>query len=685
MLDIIKDNPYHFLGVYTNTPLKKRTANISRLKAYLNVKKEISFPNDFPQLLPTLKRSIEGLKVASNEITLPEDKLKYALFWFINKTPIDEMGLKYLENNNTEKANDLFSKKENYSSLINKGVLSLIQDNIDEGVYCLTKVIHSESYLEEFNKEICGDSHNISEKEIASYLIETLNSEHSFEELNRIFNESAFSSYEEEIIQKKLVASYLDSIKKKIELVKEQCDKSPESEYKAGLKLINITYDEISDLKNLTDKDDTAYQITLDKLSKAILQYGINYFNNSKENDEYLKIEKSHKLQAYALSISVGKLTKDRCKQNVSILKEIKQNLPPKEVLYYDKQIKKHINELNRTGTTFEDCIIFIQKSFPHLMSVKELLGKANNYYLKLSTLVASSALEIHIGIFNDAINGISLLPIEGDRNKIKSFFYKSWQVILYLDKIDKEIEFDKNIYIKNRNILKKLVEKLFSVYNDSNVKVDDRSERDIYIACNSKSTCKYYLLTFPSGKYSEPIKNKIENFEFNECRTLEECYKFINKYPKSLLPINDKIEEAHFRNCKTTQDFYSYLSKYPAGKFKKEAKQSISDEKLWEKSISDDTKSAYQNYLTHFPNGKHKFEAERKVSPCYIATMVYGDYNHPQVIKLRRIRDYKLQKTTSGRLFIQMYYKFSPTIVNRLKNKKIINKIIKRILDKFI
>jgi hypothetical protein len=29
----------------------------------------------------------------------------------------------------------------------------------------------------------------------------------------------------------------------------------------------------------------------------------------------------------------------------------------------------------------------------------------------------------------------------------------------------------------------------------------------------------------------------------------------------------------------------------------------------------------------------------------CYVATMVYGDYNHPSVIHLRKFRDNKLNK----------------------------------------
>jgi len=69
----------------------------------------------------------------------------------------------------------------------------------------------------------------------------------------------------------------------------------------------------------------------------------------------------------------------------------------------------------------------------------------------------------------------------------------------------------------------------------------------------------------------------------------------------------------------------------------------------------------------------------------CYIATMAYGDYNSPQVIKLRAFRDSFLKKHPLGRLFISAYYRVSPILVTRLKNYEKINSIIRRLLNQFI
>jgi len=73
------------------------------------------------------------------------------------------------------------------------------------------------------------------------------------------------------------------------------------------------------------------------------------------------------------------------------------------------------------------------------------------------------------------------------------------------------------------------------------------------------------------------------------------------------------------------------------------------------------------------------------KSKGCYIATAVYGSYDAPEVMILRRFRDNTLSKSTAGRLFIQTYYRFSPAAANKLKDMRRLNNIVRHILDKAI
>lgn len=74
-----------------------------------------------------------------------------------------------------------------------------------------------------------------------------------------------------------------------------------------------------------------------------------------------------------------------------------------------------------------------------------------------------------------------------------------------------------------------------------------------------------------------------------------------------------------------------------------------------------------------------------KKQENCYIATLAYGDINHPKVELFRNYRDNKLVKNSFGKLFIKIYYNISPSVVTHLKNKTKINKIIKIALDYFL
>jgi len=69
----------------------------------------------------------------------------------------------------------------------------------------------------------------------------------------------------------------------------------------------------------------------------------------------------------------------------------------------------------------------------------------------------------------------------------------------------------------------------------------------------------------------------------------------------------------------------------------------------------------------------------------CYIATMVYGSYDAPEVLVLRNFRDRVLMKSIFGKMFVKTYYKYSPKFVELTNDIKIIHTIFKNILDGFI
>jgi len=71
-----------------------------------------------------------------------------------------------------------------------------------------------------------------------------------------------------------------------------------------------------------------------------------------------------------------------------------------------------------------------------------------------------------------------------------------------------------------------------------------------------------------------------------------------------------------------------------------------------------------------------------RPAGGCYVATAVYGSYDAPPVVTLRRFRDQQLAVTTAGRVFIRIYYALSPSIARKLRSFPLINRAVRRALD---
>lgn len=100
-------------------------------------------------------------------------------------------------------------------------------------------------------------------------------------------------------------------------------------------------------------------------------------------------------------------------------------------------------------------------------------------------------------------------------------------------------------------------------------------------------------------------------------------------------------------------------------------------------------TSPSYQSYrstpVRQNTNYQQYRPAPKRSEGCYIATMAYGDYDHPQVKILRRFRDEVLLKSNGGRLFVKFYYWVSPKMVTILSGHDTINLYIRRILDRVV
>jgi len=464
MLDIIQNNPYRILGIYSNSPTKERVANHNRLKAFLRVGREVPFPLDLPTLLPAIARTAETVSDADAKLTLPAEQLRYAQFWFIKATPLDDVAINHLIKGNTNMAMSIWEKKDNASSLQNRIVCALIQDNYTKA-FAYAEKLYS-SYVADFVNTVLGENHTADSGNLAySFLDEHCSAVGAKNILSYLPNND-WKQY----VGSKTIKPLIDTLQAAIDTAKASRGKGITARYNAGVKLMNDTKAALTQLKALLSPTDLQYQMLADKLGLEILQCGIDYYNGSEAADA---AHKAMKLQSYAQSVVVGKMAKDRCKENVDILQKIIANLPPSAVFAEDKAIKEELRKFCQLPDKITYAVTLLKNTKPHLQSIKRKLGATNEYYLKVSTQVVGNALHNVIEEVNDAQrdDDDDIYGIRSEQNKaisalarlvtVKKTLKAAWDVTLIMDTFDMESAFKINRYDQNRSILKNLCEQL--------------------------------------------------------------------------------------------------------------------------------------------------------------------------------------------------------------------------------
>ena len=77
------------------------------------------------------------------------------------------------------------------------------------------------------------------------------------------------------------------------------------------------------------------------------------------------------------------------------------------------------------------------------------------------------------------------------------------------------------------------------------------------------------------------------------------------------------------------------------------------------------------------------KVKTTKKSGSCFVATAVYEDYDHPQVIRLRAFRDHFLSGSALGRILIRIYYVVGPFLAILPTRSRVTKRLLRLILDR--
>ena len=533
-MNIIQNNPYRILGVYSNSPTKERLANHNRMKAFLKVDKSVSFPLDVPQYLSSINRTEASAADAEAKLTLPKDQILYAQFWFVKMTPLDDVAFNHLIAGEMDKAEDIWRKRESASSLQNLMVCALMCGKYAGAISIAETLYSNTQYINQLVTAVVGMGGNFYLSDLTFSFIDVLCDEIGANKLSSFITNTTWKDY----IKDKAVKPIITNIQGAIDVAHKSKGKGATARLEAGRTLMRSTKEMLSDLRRLLSVSDIQYEVIADKLAQEILQCGIDYYNNTNDDDAP---HNAMILQKYAFSVAVGNLVKNRCKENVDTLEKVGPEYAVRNEIKFLMNIIKQLR--GEGGHDKYSTIMFglvrsisdvqglVEKSIPYINRMKEKLGFSDDLYIKVTSAVVSAAVNAIVEIIN-----IKQALAIGNANELKPIIYAAISAMGIIGNIDM-----------------------------------DTMTRQYYNSNNS-----------------------------------------------TLVSMNRRLNP------------------------------------------SDD-------------------------GACYIATMAYGDYEHPQVQILRHFRDLYLAQRNWGKWFIKTYYQYSPKLVEKLKNYTLINKIIRKSLDGFI
>jgi hypothetical protein len=378
-MNLIKNNPYRTVGLLAGSTAREQTRQINRLKNYLAADQDPQDDFSFPEL-GELNRTIESVEEAASKLNLDNDKINAALFWFWNGNPItDEAAFEALKSGDLEAAYEIWDKlitktdeegkrfwkpvtEKNYSAFHNCSVLNIIRANGNLSNAIVASLYFLESDLvNKFVSSVADETHKTNKKELQ---LSFLNQLHSDIEANKksslpkfleILNKQEFVAKQD--FMKGFVQKPIEQIEHKIETAKNKRKASKANAAKAGQELYTATSSDLTQLKNIVGASDLKYTSISDKVANEILQCSIDYFNDSQEKDSTSDYaDTAMKLAKQAETLAIGKLTKDRVKDSIETLTEMK-----------DRELSQAIAVLQSIKAAYEEACRQIDKQVDEL------------------------------------------------------------------------------------------------------------------------------------------------------------------------------------------------------------------------------------------------------------------------------------------------------------------------------
>ena len=339
-MQLIKSNPYRTVGLLVGATAKEQERQIRRLKQFIEADQEPQDDFSFP-VLGKMKRTVDIVTESASNLNLDSDKMNASLFWFYNGNSItDEPAFDALKENDIEQAISIWSKltsasevsQRNASAFSNLSTLYLNQNTnesiLEQGISLKLKFLESD-FIKDFKALATDETYKTTKKDLQLVFLNQIQTEIekgggiTSTKFLEILTKQTFSAKQDFL--KGFVQKPIEQIEKQIEETRKKQKTNPAKAGEYGNELYKTTKPLLTSIVSILGKSDIKIISISDKLANEILQCSIEYFNHCQEEETSIDyFEPTVKLAKLAESIAIGSLTKDRVKENMISLEEMK-------------------------------------------------------------------------------------------------------------------------------------------------------------------------------------------------------------------------------------------------------------------------------------------------------------------------------------------------------------------------
>lgn len=519
--EVISHNPFRVLGVYCNASQREIQSNAARIKRFLEIGKQPSFQTDFNEVLPPIERTQEMVDKALSQISQPKEKLAFALLWFSKPRCEQHKNAEaLLRNNKADEACELLLHNSGgFITMLGPYLtLSHHRSNCDFSLIDFAHIVHSYYSQKEYTdnndnlvkldkslfEEICGDNFDISEDECQILLFDKLMTFVKPTHLWASANGIHFSKPVIEHLFSMSIGKNIANINSKVAAIKTVDKKDSPRILKAAKELKHKTEQDIAAIDDYLPPSDVRYISVHDALADQILQSAIDSYNHAENTSTVAR--DVYALMQYAGELAKGDLVKNRCEDNIKVVKKVVDELPPAGLETADKQLFAAVTRARNSSDTIEKAKELLKEAEPHLFKInlahltennKDLAKHILAYFTKVSTVIA-----------NVCLNKI----IEDVNSSRSNKSQQAWTIIQALNQLPLDPEFRKARYDENVDILiKNMSQGLFGIkhYKDSVSYdlIDLRPESDVWKDCKLKNDYRQYIKRFPKGAHINEAK----------------------------------------------------------------------------------------------------------------------------------------------------------------------------------